>query len=188
MKTERRNNMLKLTLIIATFFASGSATAETDISRYASPPDLLLKVGERLPQFSLRDTEGSAWNNADLTGKPTVLAFFSAYCGPCMKEIPSLNAFMQQHPEVRVVVVSPDDAGTAKSVRTEHGLDWPMLADAGETLDGWGVLSFPSFLLLDADGAIVSAPYGNRLTGTDELGYVTASGMSKWVKSVLPND
>lgn len=69
-------------------------------------------------------------------------------------------------------------------MRARNGLKWPVLANAEGTLDSWGVLAFPSFMLLDTNGILVSATYGNRLSNGD--GYLTSTGISKWVKSVLP--
>lgn len=176
-------NLLLGSLLVFPLIANAS---ESDLTWYEVPPELRLSVGSQIPSASLSDLDGTHWETASFRGEPTVVAFFSAYCGPCMKEIPSLNQFKSENPQIRVVVISPDDLDTANRVRAHHGLSWPILSGAEDLLNGWGVLSFPSFLLIDGHGTIVSAPYGNRLTGTHELGYVTAAGISEWVKRALP--
>ena len=36
-------------------------------------------VGDPLPTFSLQDTTGQTWSNADLQGKVAVLAYFATF-------------------------------------------------------------------------------------------------------------
>jgi peroxiredoxin len=179
--------MLRRCVLAVALLSPLLALASDDaLSWYEAPADLKLQMGSRLPSTSFKEADGTRWETAGFKGQPTVVAFFSAYCGPCIKEIPALNEFLEQHPQVRVVAISPDEPETSTKVKVVHGLKWPILSGAEETLKEWGVLSFPSFLLLDSEGAMISAPYGNRLTGTDELGYVTAAGISKWVEIALP--
>ena len=176
----------KFVIAVALLSPLAAVASQDALSWYESPSDLQLRIGSALPSVTLNDTDGAPWETASFKGKPTVVTFFSAYCGPCIKEIPSLNEFMEQNPHIRVVAISPDAPKISAKVKVEFGLRWPILSDAEETLNSWGVLSFPSFLLLNSEGIIVSAPYGNRLTGTDELGYVTAAGITKWVELALP--
>ena len=158
--------------------------AAEELVRYEVPDGFHLKIGAPMPSVELQGLDNRSHNTGEFKGKPTVVSFFTSYCSPCIKEIPALNQFMAQHPEILVVAISPDGEETSALIQKKHGLKWPILVNAEATLNSWGVLAFPSFVLLDPKGIIVSATYGNRLSDGD--GYATSAGISRWVKSVLP--
>ena len=41
-------------------------------------------------------------------GRPTLIHFWGVTCGPCKEELPQLGAFMKDHPEIDVVMISAD--------------------------------------------------------------------------------
>lgn len=172
-----------LCAMLFSFFAS----ANDQVEWYQPPEGLLLRVGSSIPTVRLKDSDDKQWSTGDFRGKVTVVTFFTVNCGPCMKEIPALNDFKERNPDVRVVAISPDDAETSRKVREQHGMKWPILSNANETLEAWGVLAFPSFVLISEKGVVLSATYGNRLTGTSELGYVTSDGIAKWLETFVPD-
>ena len=169
---------LVLTLVVAPL------NAVEDLVGYKIPDGFHLKIGAPMPTVELQGLDNRSHSTGEFKGKPTVVSFFTSNCSPCIEEIPALNQFMAQRPEIQVVAISPDGAETSASIQKKHGLKWPVLVNAESTLNSWGVLAFPSFVLLDPKGIIVSATYGNRLSDGD--GYATSAGISRWVKSVLP--
>src|SRR3569832_1990598 len=93
--------------------------ASEDLSAYKIPDGFLLKIGAPLPSVELRGADNRTHRTSVLKGKPTVVSFFTSHCGPCIKEIPALNTFMAQNPDIQVVTISPDDLETSVSVRQE---------------------------------------------------------------------
>ena len=176
--------MHRLVLALILILVIAPLSAADDFVGYKVPDGFLLKIGAPLPSVELQGLDNRSHNTSEFKSKPTVVSFFTSYCHPCIKEIPALNEFMAQHPEFRVVAISPDGVKTSTEIQKKHGLKWPVLANAEATLNSWGVLEFPSFVLLDANGVLVSATYGNRLSDGD--GYATSAGIARWVESVLP--
>ena len=54
-----------------------------------------VKVGDRLPRFSVKLLDGTEVNNATWEGKALVLVFFSTKCHDCQHELPEVERFYQ---------------------------------------------------------------------------------------------
>lgn len=52
-----------------------------------------VKVGDRLPRFSVKLLDGTEVNNATWEGKALVLVFFSTKCPDCQHELPEVERF-----------------------------------------------------------------------------------------------
>ena len=55
-----------------------------------------VKVGDRLPRFSVKLLDGTEVNNATWEGKALVLVFFSTKCPDCQHELPEVERFYRQ--------------------------------------------------------------------------------------------
>lgn len=116
-------------------------------------------VDDGLPALTLpclgggRDVEMSA-----LRG-PLVLNLWQSFCGPCIKEMPALQEFHEEHGD-RVAVLGIDYQDTrpeaALELARETGVTYPSVADPGGDLngrDGFPVLrGLPYLVLVDAEG------------------------------------
>ena len=80
----------------------------------ATPRAPALKAGAAFPAFALKTTAGVPVAGDVLSGRLTLLNFFFADCSRCIAEVPTLNAYARQHPEVQVLAVTFDDAEIAK--------------------------------------------------------------------------
>ena len=73
------------------------------------------KRGTPLPDFSFADPSGRTLRMSDLKGTPTLVNLWATWCGPCVLEMPMLDALADKYPgKLRVVAVSQDMQGAAK--------------------------------------------------------------------------
>lgn len=127
----------------------------------ASPPAPVVSenVGEPAPDFALPTLAGDTLRLSELRGQTVVLNFWATWCGPCVEEMPELQALHDDLHEqgLTVVGVSLDDAGpdAVRAFVDEMGITYPiaLAADDVDQVYG-GVYALPTTYLIDADGRI----------------------------------
>ena len=125
-------------------------------------------AGTAAPTLSFEDPQGRATTLAAYRGRPLLVNFWATWCGPCIIEMPSLDALAQREGEaLQVVALSQDMAGReavtrffrARSFRAlEANLDKEMAFMTALRLE-----TLPTTILYDADGKEVW-----RMTGRAE--------------------
>ncbi|MEO8096258.1 MAG: TlpA disulfide reductase family protein [Acidobacteriota bacterium] len=65
----------------------------------------ITRVGDTAPAFSVVSESGKTLTATNFGGKLLVLNFWAAWCGPCVQEVPSLDAFQKQFGPQGVVVL-----------------------------------------------------------------------------------
>lgn len=142
----------------------------------APKPPAGTKIAERgdiVPTMTLSTLDGTkveipqAW-----AGSPTLVNLWASWCGPCLKEMPELQAFANEQAAngMQVVGIALDDAASAKAMLGRLGITYPNLidtpgpADAGVRLGNpTGVLPFS--VLVSAEGRVLRTrigPFENR--------------------------
>ena len=67
--------------------------------------------GAAMPDVAFEDPAGKPVKLADLKGKPLLVNLWATWCGPCVAEMPTLDALAErQAARLKVVVVSQDNA------------------------------------------------------------------------------
>lgn len=125
----------------------GNATYEA-IAGGHTPEQGYYGDDRRAPDFTLRDKNGRPWRLSDRRGKKVVVMnFWSVTCGPCVEEMPTLDALARRlehrFDDVELVTINTD-AG------------WDAIA---ASMPPRSVLN----VLFDTDRAIVRGKYGTRL-------------------------
>lgn len=73
--------------------------------------------GAAMPDFSFADPSGKTLKLADLRGKPVLVNLWATWCGPCVTEMPMLDALAAKYDgRLRVLTVS-QDMNAAEKVR-----------------------------------------------------------------------
>ena len=114
--------------------------------------------GKPAPDFTLTGFDGRRVALADLRGKPVVINFFAAWCGPCRSEVPLLEAAAEQHRDVQFVLVDwfNDDPGRARQLLEQAHATVPLTAvDAdGKVGRQYGVVGLPTTVFVRPDGVV----------------------------------
>lgn len=122
-----------------------------------------LKEGELAPDFTLLSDAGEQISLSAFRGKPVVLYFYPKDFTPgCAKEACAFrDAFADyQAAGVEILGVSVDDAESHQKFKSEHNLNFKLLADAEKKVAAtYGVLNAMGFanrvtFLIDREGRI----------------------------------
>ncbi|MFG1462142.1 peroxiredoxin-like family protein [Xanthobacter sp. DSM 24535] len=112
-----------------------------------------LKAGEKIPAFTLADTEGNAVSSADLLAKgPLVITFYrGVWCPYCNMELQALQEALPQLRDLgaNLIAISPQNpVNSRKSVR-QNALSFPILSDPGnEVATAFGLrFALPDYLV-----------------------------------------
>lgn len=93
---------------------------------------ITLEAGDRAPQFTLKDQDGSTHRLLEYRGQIVVLYFYPRDMTPgCAKQACS---FRDHHDDIEaegaaVLGISVDDAESHQHFREQHGLNFPLLVD-----------------------------------------------------------
>jgi len=135
-----------------------------------------IERGQIAPDFSLPRIDGTpgAVGLHALRGQVVVLDFWATWCGPCVEEIPVLDALHDAWAPrgVSFVGINSDGAGaTDDDVRAflaAHRFTYPVVRDGGEVGERYRLEVLPSILVLGRDGRIRASFIGYTTRGTLE--------------------
>ncbi|HSY47518.1 MAG TPA: TlpA disulfide reductase family protein [Thermoanaerobaculia bacterium] len=114
--------------------------------------------GKIAPSFELTRTDGSKFVLADHIGKEVViLNFFATWCGPCRAETPELNRFVAESRGKPVTLIGIDNSEKPDLVAAyvrDLKVQFPVAIDEGAVEKSYGVKSFPTTVVIGADGRV----------------------------------
>ena len=92
----------------------------------------MLKIGSRVPEFSIMDSEKQPFTNVTIAGKRTLLLFFpAAFTSVCTKELCAVRDDITRYNDLQVDVVgiSTDSLYVLAKYKEEQGLNFKLAAD-----------------------------------------------------------
>lgn len=110
-----------------------------------------------MPDFALTDPAGKRLTSADLKGTPVLINLWATWCGPCVLEMPMLDALAaEQAGKLRVITVSQDLQGADKvapffAARKFRRLE-PWLDPDNALSEHYATGVLPTSVLYDAHG------------------------------------
>jgi thiol-disulfide isomerase/thioredoxin len=117
------------------------------------------------PAISLADTSGHSVELSELQGKLVIVNLWATWCGPCLREMPSLERLQSRLGERVAVLAISEDRGGNKSVE-------PFIAKLGlksvkiyidpksEVGHAFGVRGLPTSFLIDREGKVLGRVEG----------------------------
>lgn len=105
-----------------------------------------MKIGEKAPDFVLKDSDGNDWKLSDYVGKTIVLLFYPADNSPvCTAQLCSVRDNWSEYQETgaEVVGISMDSVASHKGFAEKNELTLRLLADeSGEVTEMYDVKSW----------------------------------------------
>jgi peroxiredoxin len=127
------------------------------------------KIGSNAPDFSLETLTGETVSLSDFRGKKVLINFWAAWCAPCTKELPALEAFKKaRQNEIEVISINIDPEDHAEEFAKEAGITFPVLLDVNDQVnEEYQVISIPTTILIDEEGDVINKHIG----ALDEEGF-----------------
>jgi peroxiredoxin Q/BCP len=126
----------------------------------------MLKVGDKAPDFEVKDDQGNTFHLSGLKGKTVVLYFYPKADTPgCTKEACEFrdHATEYKRKNAAVVGVSPDQPSAQARFKSKYELTFPLLADEDHAIaEAYGVWKEKS-------------NYGKKYMGVERTTYVIGS-------------
>ena len=122
-------------------------------------------VGKPAVDFQLKDVNGEPVRLSELRGRVVVLDFWATWCGPCRRELPTINKLAAEFKPHNVMVLGINDEGgsTVKNFNKKYQYTFTTLEDAsGKVHRAYVARAIPSVFVIGKDGVIVKHFVGAR--------------------------
>lgn len=118
-------------------------------------------AGKMFTDFSVTMSNGKTVKLSDYVGKGdyVLLDFFASWCGPCMREMPTIKRIYEKYKGKGLTVVGLavwDKPADTKACVEQKALPWTIIDNAQkEPAEIYGVTGIPHLILFGPDGKIV---------------------------------
>lgn len=122
-------------------------------------------VGQKAPDFHRKDQEGKLISTEKAKGKILVLNFWFTTCKPCIAEIPELNHLYNEYkknPDVIFASITFSTSEQIKSFTQKREVNYPIISDAEDICNQYGINGFPTTVIIDQEGKIADKIMGGR--------------------------
>lgn len=158
LKREEARRRLKAALALAVWLL---ATGVVPVSAQG------LQLGDLAPRFTVKTLDGETLSSDALKGKVVLLDFWATWCGPCLQALPALEEIRKKNtgkPFVLVGVSADFESKTLEQFLKKRGIPGPQVWNGmrGDLTRMFRVSTFPTYVVLDAEGRIVYRGRGWR--------------------------
>jgi len=117
-----------------------------------------------LPEFSMPDLGGTETSIHSWPNRPLIVNFWATWCAPCLREIPMLKDYQQQHPEAQIVGIAVDTEDAVRNFAADMEFSYPILVGPGsfEAAAAFGVeyVALPLTVFVAADARVLATHMG----------------------------
>jgi thiol-disulfide isomerase/thioredoxin len=122
-------------------------------------------VGKAAPAFRVTSLAGENFDLAGLKGKTVLLDFWATWCGPCRKEMPTMEKIHQEFKAKGLVIVGlnvGEDRGTVEKFLKTAKVTYPIaLTVDTDVTSAFEVTAYPTYVVIDREGNIAGYQVGS---------------------------
>jgi thiol-disulfide isomerase/thioredoxin len=130
------------------------------------PPGVMMTDGNPAPPLQLVNLDGEPYDLGNSQGRWRFVHFWASWCGPCRKEMPSIDRMTGLLEDSDIEFVLVNTAETEDSVFTFLGIVAPdlvpLLDSDGLATEAWQPRGLPATFLVDPEGLIQYQALGGR--------------------------
>ncbi len=108
------------------------------------------------PDFTLKSISGKNLKLSEFAGNVVLINFWASWCGPCLQEMPLLNAIHKKYEPLGFTVLGinvEEQSDKARAFLAERGVDFPILLDnKNEVSKLYDLVAMPTTVVVDRDG------------------------------------
>lgn len=126
----------------------------------------IVKVGQKMPSFSIISDNGKTFNSEELKGKVVLITFFATWCPPCQKELPEIEKYIWQkyknNKNFRLLVIGREhNEEELTKYNEKKGFTFPLYPDKNRRIFGaFAQNLIPRNYLINEEGEVVYASKG----------------------------
>ncbi len=141
------------------------------------PRGIITVDGRDAPELVLKDINGESYDLSKSRGKWVFMHFWASWCGPCRKEMPTIQAIASQFKDSGLSIVlvnTSEDEDTVFDFLGTVAPDMNTLLDSdGNVTERWQPRGLPSTYFVDPEGKLRFIALGGRPWDKDEyLGFL----------------
>lgn len=145
---------MKITLLAALFLSCALTACEQP-----PPAPLRVNVGAAFPELKFTTLSGEPASTQQFAGKALIVNIWATWCGPCRRELPSLQRLANTLDPQRFVVLGVSIDGDDHLLREfliDRKVTFPNFHDANMSVarDVLGLRAYPSTFLVSTDGIV----------------------------------
>lgn len=118
------------------------------------------------PDFKLEDIDGEEFELKSTRGKWVFLHFWATWCGPCRKEMPTIQVLSENIDEEKIHFVLVNTAEDEDTIFKFLGIVAPnlnsMMDSDGQVSEVWKPRGLPTTFLIDPQGRVRYQAIGGR--------------------------
>ncbi|MFO7755676.1 MAG: TlpA disulfide reductase family protein [Bacteroidales bacterium] len=126
-----KNSIIPGALILSFFFICSVPAADAQVYEHG----YLVKVGEKAPDFLIREASGEEYMLSDLRGHVVMLQFTASWCGVCRREMPYIENDIwkkKKNEGLKVIGIDRDEPiETVKKFSDDMDITYPLALDPG---------------------------------------------------------
>ena len=135
----------------------------------------IVKIGDKMPAFTLRSTVNGTVNSEDLKGKVVLINIFATWCGPCQSELAEIQKVLwpkyKDNKDFCMLVIGREHTDEQLvGYNKRKGFTFPLYPDPKREVTGkFATQMIPRSYLMNKEGKVISATTGYKDGEIDTL-------------------